>query len=185
MWPESAQARATLIAGIALALASSLFSVIQSDYFNLLTILVFMSPMIILSAYDVQCIVTGQCEVYSWIKTLIFLLVIALAFYAEAFLQHYNKSVESQPRQQIVYVSSSPSPTVNRENSSHKKYKHKDDDNEDDDVQDSSGNKGWKDSSGNCWEDTSGNKTGWKDSSGNCWKNKKWSHKDHFQMFSW
>lgn len=111
MWPETTQARATLIAGIALALASAIFSVMQADYFNLLTIAVFMTPIIVLTAYDIQCIVNGQCEVYSWIKTLLFLIAIAFAFYAEAFRQYYyfnnSPSPSPSPRTTVVYVTAS------------------------------------------------------------------------------
>ena len=84
MWPESPQAKATLVAGIALALALAVFSVLQSEYFNLLSIVLFTVPFMVLSAYDIQCIVMGQCEVYSWIKTILFLITIALAFYVAA-----------------------------------------------------------------------------------------------------
>ena len=87
MWPESPQAKATLVAGIALALALAVFSVLQSEYFNLLAIVLFTVPLLVLSAYDIQCIVTGQCEVYSWIKTVLFLITVALSFYIAA-LRH-------------------------------------------------------------------------------------------------
>ena len=87
MWPESTQAKITLVAGIALALALALFSVLQSEYFNLVAIVLFTVPLLVLSAYDIQCIVTGQCEVYSWIKTMLFLVTVALAFYVAA-LRH-------------------------------------------------------------------------------------------------
>ena len=78
--------------------------VVRADYFNLITIAIFTLPLLVLVAYDIQCIVTGQCEVYSWIKTILFLLSVAIAFYVQALRAHVTHRVSSAPPRRVVYV---------------------------------------------------------------------------------
>lgn len=107
MWPESVQAKIALVAGIVTAFVLAVSMVVRADYFNLVTIAIFTLPLLVLMAYDIQCIVSGQCEVYSWIKTILFLLSVAIAFYVQALRAHVthreSASTSVAPRR-VVYV---------------------------------------------------------------------------------
>lgn len=113
MWPESLQAKVSLIAGIVFALVLAVYMVARADYFNLLTIAIFTVPLLVLTSYDIQCIVTGQCEVYSWIKTILFLITVAIAFYVQALRAHVSRGggqrSSAPPSRQVVYVTSNDS----------------------------------------------------------------------------
>lgn len=92
MWPESLQAKIALGGGLVVALMAALTSVFRAKFFGLVSVLVFTLPMVFLVAYDIQCVVTGQCDVYGWIKTVVFMLAVAVTFYLQA------ASLRPQPR---------------------------------------------------------------------------------------
>ena len=80
----SVQSKIALISGLLVVFMGAIVSISYANYFNLVNIILFSLPMVVLVAFDINCVVAGQCETWGWIKTIMVLLVFAVAFYVQA-----------------------------------------------------------------------------------------------------
>ena len=72
--------RATQIAGVLYLLFVILFIVaiaLHTDYWKtLLLILLFSIPYVFISLYDIDCVFSGQCNIWAWVKGILFIVYI-------------------------------------------------------------------------------------------------------------
>lgn len=79
---ETLQSKLVLVATLIILLLNVLFNYMSRDTNTanmvLVVAIIIGIPLALLFAYDINCLVIGKCTVWSWIRTLIYLIMVIL-----------------------------------------------------------------------------------------------------------
>ena len=147
----------SLVAGLVVVATAAVVSISYANYFNLVSIVLFTLPLVVIVAYDINCVIVGQCATWGWIKTILVVIAFASAFYAQAWSvreREHTRVAAPRPSSRPFYSRPSRAPSWAPDDLNDSTARRNREDTEDRTGVDASGNR-LKDASGN-WVDAAG-----------------------------